>query len=383
MQEIELESDAVALIGALDVDRSPTGITPRRLPAWTRPQIPDIVMDVVVQMPSGVRVRFATDSTAVELDVALTHLQFLPRDLRPAVFDIVVNGELVEQAATTVGNVITIDADDPDNVGFEVGAMTTIRVAGLAADSKVVEIWLPQAATMELRCLRVDDGAAVTEAPPTGQPQWVHYGSSISHCMEADSPTRTWPAVAAQIAGVDVLNLGLGGQCMLDQFVARTIRDLPADVISLKVGINLVNGDSMRDRVFGPALHGFLDTVRDGHPETPLLVVSPIFCPSVETNPGPNVMGPGGRYVAVSGLEEIRMTCLTLTKIRAAIAGVVATRRELGDTNLHYLDGLKLFGPADAGDLPDDLHPSPAGYHRMGERFADLAFAGSNALARS
>ena len=36
--------------------RSPTGITPRRLPAWTRPQLPDIVMDVIVQMPSGVPV---------------------------------------------------------------------------------------------------------------------------------------------------------------------------------------------------------------------------------------------------------------------------------------------------------------------------------------
>ncbi|MYB39286.1 MAG: GDSL family lipase, partial [Gammaproteobacteria bacterium] len=36
----------------------------------------------------------------------------------------------------------------------------------------------------------------------------------------------------------------------------------------------------------------------------------------------------------------------------------------------HYVDGLTLFGAADAGDLPDDLHPNPAGYIRMGGRFA-------------
>jgi lysophospholipase L1-like esterase len=47
----------------------------------------------------------------------------------------------------------------------------------------------------------------------------------------------------------------------------------------------------------------------------------------------------------------------------------------LGDANLHYLDGLALFGPDDAGDLPDDLHPNAAGYARLGHRFAAHAFA--------
>ena len=75
---------------------------------------------------------------------------------------------------------------------------------------------------------------------------------------------------------------------MLDQFVARTIRDLPADLISVKAGINVVNGDTMRERTFGPALHGFLDTVRDGHPTTPIALVTPIVCPIVEDHPGPD-----------------------------------------------------------------------------------------------
>ena len=218
------------------------------------------------------------------------------------------------------------------------------------------------------------DLAPATRPPADTRRRWIHYGSSISHCLEAETPTGTWPAVAARLGGVDLLSFGFGGQCMLDQFVARTIRDLPADAISLKVGINLVNGDTMRDRTFGPALRGFLDTIRDGHPDTPILVVSPIFCPSAENKPGPTVPGPNGKYVTVDGLTDIRLTCLTLTKIRTAIADIVKDRRQRGDTNLHYLDGLELFGADDAGDLPDDLHPNPAGYARMGERFAALAF---------
>ena len=65
---------------------------------------------------------------------------------------------------------------------------------------------------------------------------------------------------------------------------------------------------------------------------------------------------------------------LTLKQIRDIVRSVVAARVAYGDRNLHYLDGLELFGEADAADLPDDLHPNEAGYYRMGERFAQLAF---------
>lgn len=74
------------------------------------------------------------------------------------------------------------------------------------------------------------------------------------------------------------------------------IRDTPADVISVKLGINVVNLDLMRRRAFAPAVDGFLDTIRDGHPRTPLILVSPIFCGIHEHTPGP---GPSIR--AVSG----------------------------------------------------------------------------------
>ncbi|WP_407812857.1 SGNH/GDSL hydrolase family protein, partial [Staphylococcus aureus] len=83
----------------------------------------------------------------------------------------------------------------------------------------------------------------------------------------------------ASLGGVDLINLGFSGSALLDQYVARAMRDTPADLISIKIGINLVNSDVMRLRAFTSAMHGFLDTVRDGHPVAPLLVVSPVYCP--------------------------------------------------------------------------------------------------------
>lgn len=375
LRELPLVGDVLTFVGALDLEPTPLGVTPRRLPSWTKPQIPDINMEVVVQMPSGVRMRLATDSTTIEIEVALTLLRLLPRDLRPAVFDLVANGTLVAQQSSTTGNVITVAGPNPSDISFEPGPSTTIRFEGLESGMKTIELWLPQASAVEVRAVRIDADANAVVAPASSTRRWVHYGSSISHCAEADSPTGIWPAVAASAAGVELLNLGLAGQCQLDQFVARTIRDLDVDLISLKVGINIVNGDTMRARTFAPAVHGFLDTVREGQPTTPILLVSPIFCPSAEDRPGPTIAGDDGRYRTVEGLPELRQTCLTLQQIRSLLALIVAQRRQLGDANLHYLNGLSLFGADDADDLPDDLHPNADGYRRIGRRFSTLAFA--------
>jgi lysophospholipase L1-like esterase len=163
---------------------------------------------------------------------------------------------------------------------------------------------------------------------------------------------------------------------MLDPFTARTIRDLPADLISLKLGINVVNGDTMRLRAFEPAVHGFLDTVREGHPDTPLLVISPILCPIVEDLPGPtfpDFEDGTVRFRTAGDPARLAEGALSLSVIREALSRIVA-ERSATDPNLHYLDGRALFGEADAADLPDALHPNAAGYRRMGERFAAYAF---------
>ena len=374
MRTVPLENGPVAIVGALDFDRSPTGISPRRLPAWTRPQIPDIFMNSMVAMASGVRLAFTTDSDSIELDVMATTFRYSTMVARPPLCQLVADDATPVDAVVESANYFVLDPIDPTNIGFEPGAPATLRFDGLGAASKRCEIWLPQTASVELQALRVDGRADVAATPSDGRRRWLHYGSSISHCMEADGPTSTWPAVAARQAGIELFSLGLAGECMLDQFVARTIRDQPADAISLKLGINIVNGDTMRERTFMPAVHGMLDTIRDGHPTTPILVVSPIFCPSVEDQPGPTMLLADGTFGTIPGERESREGALTLRRIREILNDIVATRRDAGDLRLAYLDGLDLFGAADVDDLPDLLHPNNDGYRRMGERFAALAF---------
>ncbi|MFD2418287.1 GDSL-type esterase/lipase family protein [Amycolatopsis pigmentata] len=366
------------LRGAIELERTEEGLLPHRLPAWARAQCADGQLAMAEAQPSGVRLALRTSATAVELDTRRTKIAYRGAPPRPdGVYDLLVDGSLAAQASVTGGNVLMIDMV-ARSMERQPGPAGTVRFTGLPGHAKDVEIWLPHNEITELVALRAD---APVE-PMTGRTRrvWLHHGSSISHGSGAASPTTTWPAIAAALGDVELINLGFSGSALLDPFTARTLRDTPADLISVKIGINLVNADLMRLRAFGPAVHGFLDTIREGHPTAPLLVVSPIYCPIHEDTPGPGApdFSDGQvRFRATGDPAERAAGKLTLTVIRDELARIFA-QRAADDPNLHYLDGLALYGEDDFAELPlpDELHPDAATHHRMGERFAKLAFRG-------
>ena len=365
--------------GALDLEHTARGVLPHRLPARARAQCADEQLALAEAQPSGVRLVFRTRATAVELDTLPTKRVYVGAPPRPdGMYDLLIDGRLAGQAVVTGGNTLTIDMTT-GTIDDRPGPPGTLRFTGLPGGDKGVEIWLPYNETTELIALRTD--APVEPAPDRGRRVWLHHGSSISHGSDAAGPTSTWPALAAALGGVELINLGLSGSALLDPFTARALRDTPADLISIKIGINLVNTDLMRLRAFIPAVHGFLDTIREGHPTTPLLVVSPIHCLIHEETPGPSApdltaLGTGRlRFRAMGDPADRANGKLTLGVIRDELARIVR-QRAAEDPNLHYLDGLALYGAADSAELPlpDRLHPDAATHRRIGERFATLAF---------
>ncbi|MER7818054.1 GDSL-type esterase/lipase family protein [Streptomyces sp. NPDC096153] len=374
--------------GALELERTARGVLPHRLPARARAQCADGQLAMAESQPSGVRLVFRTRATAVELDTLPTKRTYVGAPPRPdGVYDLVVDGRLAGQGSVSGGDTLTIDMTTGAAENRQ-GPVGTLRFTGMPAGTKTVEIWLPHNETTELVALRTD--ALVEPAPAAGRKVWLHHGSSISHGSDAASPTATWPALAAALGGVELINLGLGGGALLDPFTARVLRDTPADLISIKIGINVVNTDLMRLRAFAPAVHGFLDTVREGQPTAPLLVVSPILCPIHEDTPGPSApdlsaLSAGRlRFRAAGDPAERASGKLTLRVIRDELARIVE-ERAAEDPNLHHLDGRALYGEADSAELPlpDALHPDAATHRRIGERFARLAFTAGGPLAGS
>lgn len=222
----------------------------------------------------------------------------------------------------------------------------------LPAGEKLLELWLPHRGDFALRQLEIDENATLSPHQDT-RSKWMTYGSSITHCGEAASPSFTWPGVVARGRDLNLTCLGYGGQCHLDIQIGRMMRDLPADHISICAGINIYGNSSLNARSFGSSLIGFVQLLREKHAVTPLALISPIYSFDRETTK--NAAG------------------WTLQEYRQAVAEAVQTLQDYGDKNIIYVNGLDLFNE-DLGHLmPDNLHPDAEGYVAMGENFLKVA----------
>ncbi|KKB08033.1 GDSL-type esterase/lipase family protein [Devosia chinhatensis] len=368
--------DDAILRGAFWLEHRPTGLLPHRLPATALAQNSDPQLAMAQSQPSGVRLDFTTEARTIALETLPTKRRYLGMPPRPdGVYDLCIDDVLVQQRRALGGMVLEIDMAQGSVTPIP-GSPQILRFDNLPSRAKRVTLWLPHDETTELVALRSD--APLLPIVSGREKRWVHHGSSISQGSNATSPTGIWPVIAARNLGLDLTNLGFGGSALLDPFTARAMRDRPADLLSIKIGINLFNLDLMRMRAFGPAVEGFLDTLREGHPDIPLLVISPIFCPIHETTPGPGRFDPEalrqGRlgFVASGDPAEMAAGKLTLVSIRERLAAIVA-RRARHDPHIAYLDGRDLYGEADNAilPLPDGLHPDAEIHALIGQRFTE------------
>jgi hypothetical protein len=270
---------------------------------------------------AGVRLDVVTDADSFALEGDLTIV--LDRDHR---IDVLVDGELHER------------------VDLQHGAVEVTVV--LPAGEHRVQVWLPQVGELWIRSVRFEGSVSVA---PAAVARWTTYGSSITQCSAAAGPSETWPAVVARALDWDLTCLGFGGQCHLDPVAARTIAAIPADIVSLCLGINVQGGATLSTRTFGPQVAGLIDQVREAHPQAPIAVMTPIVSPPRESTP--NAVG------------------VTLEWMREVIAEVVAGT---DDDWLHLVDGPSIIGYDDMHLLPDELHPDAVGYRLMGERLSNV-----------
>ena len=178
----------------------------------------------------------------------------------------------------------------------------------------------------------VSVGGDVEPAPP--QPRWLAYGDSITEGWVTSTPAAAWPAVVGREYGLDAINMGYAGAARGEIASAEHVAELPADVITVAHGTNCWTMTPHTAAMVAEGLRAFLDVVRQGHPETPIVVVSPIVRPDAETTP--NRLG------------------ATLQDLRRAIEDVAAARADV-----ELVPGAELVR---ADQLPDGIHPGDEGH---------------------
>lgn len=183
-------------------------------------------------------------------------------------------------------------------------------------------------------------GGDVEPAPL--QPRWVVYGDSVAEGWVATAPALAWPAIAGREMGLDVVNLGYAGAARGEVASAEQVAALDADLLTVCHGTNCWTRTPHSADLFRAGIAAFLDVLRQGHPTTPLLVVSPVVRPDAEETP--NRLG------------------ATLVGLRAAMEAEVRRRIDAGDAALRLLPGRDLIGPEHLGD---GIHPDDAGHRRI------------------
>ena len=324
MSQRILPSDSrIKWLGVISLDSNDEYVMPWRIP-YKEIDLYNIDLMGRAAMPAGVRLTFKSDANNLAFSCD-SH-----KDRSPA--DLFIDGEYFGSEATENREVF--------------------QFVGLPPHKKEIELWLPQYGEFKFKGLEIPDDSSLYASDARKLTKWVTYGSSITQCRDADSPSLTWPSIVSRNRGLDLTCLGYAGQCHLDPLIARVIRDADADLISLCLGINVYTNPSMNERTFGPNIVGFIKIIREKHPLTPIAVFSPIYSPGREETA--NVVG------------------FTLEGMREEIRRSVDILGSNGDKNIYYFNGLDILGADSSHLLHDGLHPNTEGYRLMAKSITKM-----------
>jgi lysophospholipase L1-like esterase len=222
---------------------------------------------------------------------------------------------------------------------------------GASDEDRPVTVYLPEGMKPEIISLRATAGELV---PAPKRPRWICYGDSIAEGWTASEPAGAWPAVAGRAHGLDVVNLGYAGSARGEIVSAEMIAALPSTgpdapaVISINHGTNCWTRIPHSATMMMAGMDAFLRIVREGHPDVPIVVCSPVLRPDAETTR--NRLG--------ASLEDLR----------EAIEDAVQGRFERGDTKLTLISG---GGVLRSEHLADGIHPSDEGHRILARAFGD------------
>lgn len=221
------------------------------------------------------------------------------------------------------------------------GPATARLHLGDASEERAV-VYLPEAMRPVVREIR-GIGGAIEPAPL--QPRWICYGDSVAEGWLASAPAFAWPAIAGREQKLDAVNMGYAGAARGEIVSAEHISELLAAVISITHGTNCWTRTVHSVPMFRENLRGFLDIVRQGHPETPILVSSPILRPDAE--------------------NETNRLGATLGDLRVAMEDIVRERIEHGDQRLRLIEGLPIVTEE---QLADGIHPNDDGQRALASK---------------
>ena len=279
--------------------------------------------------PSGGRIRFATDSTALAVRVQFSGEPCLHNMSRVGNFgiDLWVDGEYWRPLFPREGET----------------AVQETLFEGKSAKRREICIYTPIHAPLTFHAIGLSDGAAIEAPAPFAMDKpIVYYGTSITQGECACRASMTHPAILARSLNMDFINLGWSGAGQGEPELAEAVAEIDAACYVMDYCQNHPTREGLEE-VYAE----FLQVIREQRPDTPIVCITPIFST--------------GAIWAEPDIHIAR---------REVIAAAVEGWARMGDGNITLVEGHDLLGPDDRDKLIDATHPNTCGLAQMAERLA-------------
>jgi len=302
-----------------------------RLPVRSKDTFPKEVWNLALD-PTGGRIRFRTDSSSVALRLEWPH----PPGMRNMHF-FGQSGVDLYVHDTYRGTAVPDKDAVPGKVYEHVYFRNQPRVM------RDITIYLALYSPVKVLEIGLDKNAAVELAVPFAVTRpLVFYGTSITQGGCASRAGMSYQAILGRRLNLNHVNLGFSGNGKGEASVARAVAEIDASMFVLDFAQNNSDVDSLA-QVYDP----FIGTLRERHPDTPIVAITPIYAASEAT---------GGQR------NE---------QMRALIRKVVSRRIAAGDTHLQLVEGTDLLGPSRVDGLVDGTHPNDLGFQWMADGLAE------------
>lgn len=268
---------------------------------------------------AGGRLRFATDSTHIAIDVKLGGVGKMSHFALcgSAGFDLYADGEY---RASYLPPFQVKDAYQ-GYINLDSAEMREITIH-FPLYSEVSELWIG-----------LDDTARLCQpAPYRNEPPMVFYGSSITQGGCASRPGNAYPAILTRMLGIDHINLGFTGNAKGEKAMAEYIALLPMSVFIYDYDHNAPDLSHL-ERTH----EAMYRVIREKRPTLPIVMLSrPKFFLTED--------------------DRARRDVIART-----YANAIADR----DTNVYFLDGPTLMALAENEGTVDGCHPTDFGFYSM------------------
>ena len=303
---------------------------PLRIKDQVRPEVWSLAQD-----PTGGRIRFRTDSNliAIRLEYSGPPGMSNMHSFGQTGVDLYLDGFYRGSAVA-----------NKDSKAGKIAEHVYLNLKEAPRKQREVVLYLSLYAPVKVVAVGLDKQATIARPTPfaVAKPV-VFYGTSITQGGCASRSGMSYQAILGRLLNIDHVNLGFSGNGLGEPEMARAVAEIDASMFVFDFAQNNRTVVSLT-QYYEP----FLNTVREKHPKTPILVITPIG----------------------NSRETLSATKTELEGMRELIRGIAAKHITAGDENLQIVEGTDLLGFDRMDGVVDGTHPNDLGFQWMAEGLA-------------